>query len=354
MNSCKNIFFAATLALTGAAPLFAGPAVYGEAAAPWTAAQAVKLPPAITPEFLKEVARNFGPEAAAGLAVKKEKVAALVNRLKSCGLSAEDLNTADKYFTPDFKAELRRFAEQGCAADVKPSAAASGPAAARSASLDRLETLSVSGSLATYAGAAKFFDGSASKGAVAVPAAAAAGQSRPSGQASVQAPAAKPLSSNVPALRSASPVSGGARIERPADLGLDGRVNQALAYWTAMRRENWAAYKNGDLSGAARAKAFLKAAAGGGFGGLLTLSNLPQVEIAAARLGWDSGQGASAAVIAGDSVKLAFHAGVFALALAPIPISKVLRAAAAGEAWAITMSAAIASGPVNRYVVRVF
>ena len=354
MNSCKHILIAAALALTGAAPLFAGPAVYGEAAARWTAGQAVKLPPAITPEFLKEVERGFGPEAAAGLAEKKEKVSALVNRLKSCALNAEDLNTANRYFTPDLKAEIRRFAQQGCAVDVAPPAAASGSAAARSASLDRLETLSVSGSLATYAGAARFFDGSASKGAAAVPAAAVAGQSRPSSQASVQAPAAKPLSSNVPALRAASPVSGGAKIERPADLGLDGRVNQALAYWTALRRENWAAYKNGDLTGAAKAKAFLKAAVGGGFGGLLTLSNLPNVETAAARLGWDSGQGAGAVVLAGDSVKLAFHSGVFALALAPIPISKVLRAAAAGEAWAITMSAAMASGPVNRYVVRVF
>ena len=75
---------------------------------------------------------------------------------------------------------------------------------------------------------------------------------------------------------------------------------------------------------------------------------------AAARLGWDCGQRAGAAVIAGDTVKLVFHSGVFALALAPIPISKVLRAAAAGEGWAIAMSAAMASGPVNRYVVHVF
>ena len=75
---------------------------------------------------------------------------------------------------------------------------------------------------------------------------------------------------------------------------------------------------------------------------------------AAAQLGWDSGRGAGAQVMTGDAVKQSFHSGVFALALAPIPISKILRAAAAGEAWAITMSAAMASGPVNRYVVRVF
>src|SRR3989338_2860974 len=82
MNLRKNILVNAALALTWAAPLFAGPVAYREAAAPWSSAQAAKLTPAITAEFLKEVKKDFGAGAAAGLSEKKEKVSALLARFK--------------------------------------------------------------------------------------------------------------------------------------------------------------------------------------------------------------------------------------------------------------------------------
>ncbi len=137
--------------------------------------------------------------------------------------------------------------------------------------------------------------------------------------------------------------------ERPAGLGEDGRVHQAMAYWLTMRRENWTALKAGELTGAGKAKAAGKLAAGAVFHGLLWLSNIDNVEIAAARLGWDVGSGAGAGVIAADAAKLVFHSAVFALMLAPIPLNKVAKAALAGKPWAIAFVGAMAAGPINRY-----
>ncbi|MDO8806222.1 MAG: hypothetical protein Q7R35_17535 [Elusimicrobiota bacterium] len=348
MISRKNIIFATALALSGAAPLFAGPVVYGVAAAPWSAEQAVKLPPELTPVFLKAVEKDFGPAAAAGLTDKKEKVSALVGRFKSCALNAEDVETAEKYFTPDFNAEVRYFAARGCAEYKEPAEGRS--AAARPASLNNLESLSAAGAFATSEGSARFFDGARSQGA-AVPVKAGGPvyqAARPAAQAAVTAPSSKPLSSNVPALRVES---ASAKTERPADLGKDGRVNQALAHWTALRKQNWEASKK--LSGAERARALMNAAVGAGFGGLLTLSNLPNVEIAAARLGWDVGQGAGAGAITWDATKLGFHSGVFLLALAPIPTFRIFSAAMAGEGWAVALVGAMAAGPVNSYILRI-
>ena len=351
MISCKNIIFATALAFW-AAPLFAGGLAYKEAAAPWSAEQAVKLPPELTPGFLKIVERDFGPAAAAGLSEKKEKVSALVLRFKSCALNAEDLETAEKYFTADFNAEVRYFKGRGCAEYKEP---AEGRAvAARSVSVNNLEGLSASGAFTTSEGSARFFDGAKYAGAAAVPVKAGGPLSPAAGraaQAAVTAPSSKPLSSHVPALRAESPAQKSAKLERPADLGKDGRVNQAAAYWTALRKQNWEASKS--LSGAEKAKALMKAAAGAGLGGLLALSNLPNVEIAAARLGWDAGSGAGAGTIAADSVRLVFHSGVFLLALAPIPTVKIFRAAAAGETWAVSLVGAMAAGPVNRYILRI-
>lgn len=351
MNLRKNILINAALALGWAAPLFAGPAVYGEAAAPWSSGQAAKLIPAITADFLREVKKDIGPSQAAALAEKKEKVSALLGRFKDCSLNAGDLKTAEKYFTADFKAEVLFFAGEGCA---KFKASAEGRAAApHSASLGDLENLSASGALATSAGSAKFFDGAKNGGEAAITVKGGWSGYQAGRQAALSAPSSKPLSSNVPALRSESPVQAVAKPERPANLGKDGRVNQALDYWNDLRRQNWEAYKKGDLAGAEKAKALLKAAAGAGFGGLLYYSNLPNVEIAAARLGWDVGSGAGAGTVAWSATKLVFHSGVFVLALAPIPLLKVAKAALAGEGWAVAVMGAMAAGPVNRYLLRI-
>lgn len=351
MNLRKNLFLSAALALNGAAPLFAGPAVYREAAAPWSAGQAAKMVPAITSDFLREVKKDIGAAEAAALAEKREKVSALLGRFRDCSLDAGDLKTAEKYFTPDFKAEVRFFAGQGCA-EFKASAEGR-TSAPRSVSLDELQGLSASGALATAEGSAKFFDGANKAGEAAITVKGGWSGYQAGRQAVLSAPSSKPLSSNVPALRAESPVQAGAKIERPAHLGKDGRVNQALGYWNDLRRQNWAAYKKGDLAGAEKAKALLKAAAGAGLGGLLYYSNLPNVEIAAARLGWDVGSGAGAGTVAWSATKLVFHSGVFVLALAPIPLLKVAKAALAGEGWAVAVMGAMAAGPVNRYILRI-
>ena len=342
----KNIIAAAALALAWAGPLFAGTVSYQAAAAPWSAEQALKLPTELTAAFLKTVEKDFGPAASDGLSEKKEKVAALVKRFKSCALNAEDQRTAERYFTADFKAEVRYFAGAGCA--VFRESAEGRPDSARSVSLNELEGFSASGVLSTSEGSARFFDGAGSKSAAVITAAAAGGQYRPAAGAAAALPFSKTLSSAVPALRAET---GKSKVERPADLGMDGPVNQALVYWSDLRKRNWEAYKKEGLTGTEKAKALMKAAAGAGFGGLLTLSNLPNVEIAGARLRWDIGQGAGAGVITADAVRLVFHSGVFVMALAPIPVLKVAQAAIAGEGWAIALIGAMAAGPVNRYVL---
>ena len=334
-----------------ASPLFCAPLAYREAAAPWSAEQAIKLPPAITQDFLKDVKNGVGPAAAEGLSDKKEKVSALVKRFKSCALNAEDLKTAEKYFTPDFKAEVRYFAGEGCAKFIK---AAEGRAAApQSVSLNGLEGLSAAGAFATAEGSARIFDGAKNGGPA--PVAVKGGWS--GYQAGRQAAAAaasssKPLASNVPALRADAAPSVTPKPERPANLGEDGRVHQAQAYWSALRRENWEAFKKGE-NNSEKARALLKAAAGAGLGGLLYYSNLAQVETAAARLGWDAGAGAGAGTVAWDATKLVFHSAVFVLALAPIPMLKVAKAALAGEGWAVALMGAMTAGPVNRYILRI-
>lgn len=344
--SRKDLFITAALALACAPSLFAGAPSYNEAAGRWTAQQALSLPGAITPAYLKEVEAAAGPARAAALAEKKTKVSALLARFKTCALNGEDLKTAEKYFTEEFKGEIGYFAGGGCAAFRE---AADGQAAAPSADLSDIEAFAASGQFGTREGAARFFDGSAARrGAAPAVAAAAARPSAPAQAAAPSAPAAKkPLSSRVPmpaAMRQAMTPP-----ERPADLGKDGRVHRAMSYWLEMRRENWGALRGGELTGAAKAKAAGKLAAGAFFHGLLWMSNLDNVEIAAARLGWDVGAGAGAGVIAADAAKLVFHSAVFALMLAPIPLGKVAQAALAGQPWAIAFVGAMAAGPINRY-----
>ncbi len=350
MISRKNILISAALALTGAAPLFAGASIYQAALAPWSAEQAIKLPPAITPDFLKGVERDFGSGAASGLSVKKVKVEALLKRFKTCDLNAEDVKTADKYFAGELRAQVIFFASQGCAA-VKEAAAGHAPAAPQSASLSNLQGLSASGNISTYEGSARFFDGASGKGSAvaAVTASASLSSGRPS---PVTAVPAKPLSSKVPAMGAEVSRVESRKPERPANLGSDGMVHQALDYWGAMRHENWAAFKKAD-NGADKAKALLMAAAGAGFGGLIMYSNLAAVETDSARLRWDAKHGAGAGTMTADSAKLVFNAGVFILAFAPIPMLKVAKAALAGEVWAIALVAAMGAGTVNHYVVHV-
>lgn len=345
MRSRNNIYISAALFFICAPALFAGPVTYREAAALWNGRQAVELTLELTPAFLKEVKAERGPAAAAALAEKRERVSALVERFKACALRAEDLASAEKYFLPEFKAEVRYFAGEGCAAFK---AAAAAPAAPASASA---ENLAAAGSLNTGAASARFFDGASARGEAAPAVSGAAGRAAAAAPSSAPAAArsSKPLASRVPlppSVRASMTAP-----ERPADLGKDGRVHQAMAYWAALRKEGWSAYKGGELTGAAKAKALAKAAAGAGFYGLLYFSNLDNVETAAARLGWDVGVGAGAGVIAADAAKLVFHSAVFAMMLAPIPLSKVAKAAVAGEPWAIAFVGAMAAGPVNRYIL---
>lgn len=342
-SSRKNIFLSAALALCCAPALFAAAPVYKEAAAPWTLEQAARLPKAMTPEFFGAVAAERGPDAAARLAEKKEKVSALLGRYRDCALRPGDAETAEKYFTPELAAELRFLADGGCEA-FKTAAARAKPLEA-AGRIDGLEAAALSGSLATSEGAARFFDGSASRGAAALPAVSA-------GPASAARPAAaapqpsRPLASRVPAVVT-EPFRAANNVQRPAEVGY-GRVNQAVDFWAKMRKDGWQAYRGGNLSGGEKAEALGKAAAGAVFGALLFYSNLPAVEKAGARLRYDIKQGQGGKVIAADAAKLAFQSGVTLLALAPIPVINVVKAALAGEAWAIALLAAFAAGPVNR------
>ncbi len=347
MNAIQKVLIALLL-LTIPAFCFAGPVSYSEASAPWSVEQAQRLPKALTAEILKEIQAANGAPAAAALAEKKEKVSALVGRLKACSLKAEDIKTAEKYFTPEFKDQVRFVAARGCAG-VQAAAVRKVPA--QPASVSGLEKISASGALSTYNGSARFFDGSSASGASAVLMAAgnAAGAARP---AAARAHAVKPLSSVVPVPAAAEKTTV-ASPRRPENLGEEGMAHQAMRYWDSLRKEGWNDYKKGELKGADKARALGKAAAGAAFGGILTFSNLLNVEKAAARLGWDSGSGASGGVIAADSAKLVFHSGVFIMALAPIPMLKAAKAALAGEAWGIAVMSATAAGPANRYVLHV-
>ncbi|MDD5209499.1 MAG: hypothetical protein PHV36_08935 [Elusimicrobiales bacterium] len=352
MKTCKNMLIAGALALNWAAPLFAGPALYGEAAAPWSAEQAAKLPPAITADFLKEVKKDFGTAAADGLAEKKNRVSALLNKFKDCSLNRADLDKTEKYFTPGFKAELRYFAGRGCA-EFRESAVGKAPAA-RSASLGAIEAGAASGALNTREGAARFFDG-AVHGAGAAPVTGGGpvySADNMAAKAAVSALPSKRLAANVPAPRAEAPAPGKIKIKAPANIGEDGRVHQAVNHWNEMRENNWEIAKNPG-KGSERVKALLKAGAASAFEGLLIYSNLSAVEKGGARVRWDAKHGAAAGTIAGDSAKLAFNSAVFFLAFAPIPFLKVAKAALAGEAWAIAMMGAMSAGSVNRYIVHV-
>jgi hypothetical protein len=338
-----KLILSAALAFSPALTYAAG-LTYKEAAAPWSSQAAGRLAPQITADFLKDVRIGQGPAAAEALSEKKAKVSDLLKRFGACTLNAEDVKAADKYLDPEFRSAVKYFAGTGCAAVRE--AAAGHAAVPRSASLSGLEGISASGAFATYGGSARFFDGASSAGPCPVRPAVNAGAA--GGHAVyVQAAQAKPLSSAVPAPPVPAAAAVHARPERPADIGQDGMVHQAMAFWNSMRKENWQAFKNADTAGA-RAKALLKAGIGAGFGGLLAYSNLANVETEAAKLGWDAGAHAGAGKITADSARLLFHCGVTFLTLAPIPMLSVAKGVIHGEAWAIALAAAMSAGTVNR------
>lgn len=335
----------AALAFMAASSAFAAPVTYKEAAAPWSLEQALRLAPALTPEVLK----SFEPAAAEKLAAKQREVSGLLKRYAVCALNAEDQKTSEKHLSKEFQAEIKHYANGGCAA-LKAGEAAYRPAP-QAASLEAVSALSASGSFATAQGAARFYDGASGGGSAALPVAAGAGAAAPAAAYTAQPAKASPLSSNVPQLRAQAPER--ARPVVPEGLGQDGMVNTAVAYWSAMRRQNVAAIRSGDLEGAEKAKAYLKAAAAVGFGGLLFYSNLSNVEVAAARLRWAVQNDAGGRVVAAEAGKFAFHSAIFILAFAPIPMVKVAQAALAGEAWALAVVAAIAVGPIDRYITHI-
>jgi len=346
MRTTKKIILTSALAVLTAPYAFSLdlPALYKEAAAPWSIEQAVKLPAALTPETLKAISGNYGAPAAARLVDKKDRVSALVKRFGTCDLNGTDRVTAEKHLNKEFKAEVLYFADHGCKAVKEALAGAGKGGSARSASLESLE--GISGSLATAEGAAEFFDGSNNSGR-----AAEAVRSVVSGRKAGAAPSAGAdklrLPYRMPYLSDRAEDSN--NVPPMPDIKETGRVHQAIAYWDEMAKRNWERRENS--KGAEKAKAAAKAAVAFGFSALLLLSNLPQVEKAGARLRWDIKNGARGRTIAADSVKLAFHSGVVLLAFLPIPLTAVGKAALAGSPWAIAMLVAMTTGPINHYLV---
>jgi len=349
MKHYRNILAVAALAFTAASSAFAAPVAYTEAAAPWSLQQALRITPALTPEAIKAFEAAHGPDAAQ-LAAKRQSVSELLKRYSVCALKPEDQKTAAKYLSKEFQAEIKYYANGGCAS-LKAGEGAHRPAPT-AASLETVAALSASGALNTAEGSARFFDGSLKGGSADMPAVSAGGaRPAPAPVQAIRPASGKPLSSKVPELRAAAPEKKASVV--PEGLGQGGMVNTAVDYWSAMRKENWAAIKKGDLEGAEKAKAYAKAAAAAGFGGLLFYSNLPNVETAAARMRWAIKNDAGGKVVAAEIGKFAFHSGIFILALAPIPFTKLVKAALAGEVWAIAVVGAIAVGPIDRYITHI-
>ncbi len=321
------------------------PALYKEASSAWSSEQTVRLPSVLTPEILAAVAKNYGESAAKELAVKKEKVSALVKRFRTCDLNGEDLKTADTLLNKEFKTEVIYFASYGCKAVKEHQAGAAAAGSAQTASFGGLEALSASiGSVDSYS---RFFDGSKNSGRVSETV--AHGPVGPEAGFETPPPAKRtPLASKVPSLNSAAQIPAPAPMQ---DINMTGLVHQAVNYWDEVRERNWEAVERGDLKGAQKAKAAAAAAVAFGFAALLLIANLPKVEETGAKLRYDISRGAQGKVIAVDSAKLAFHVGVSALTLLPIPMVSVAKAALAGSPWALALLASMTVGPINRYVI---
>ena len=317
----------------------AAPLSYAQASAPWGAAQAAQFAPQITDEFLVRVESEHGREAAAALAEKARKVPELLERLGGCRQKRGDAAAAEKFFTPELRAAAALSAAEACSAERGRSAA---PAAAeRITYFSALEAASASGAFDTRAGSARFFDGS-------VKSAPAAALSVPAGAPARYGELARPIP--VPRLQPREIVS-----KPPPPVGWAapppekqaGPFNRAAAYLSDLRRENWADFKGGELSGARRGKALGKAAAGAVLGFALWYTNLAAVETAAVRLRRDRAAGAPPRVLWADTGKLAFHIGLSMIA--PIPIANISAAVAAGRLWGYVVVGYVGVAIANRY-----
>ena len=342
----KHAVFLAVLVAAGAVSARAEglAAVYALGQARWSAANAPRAVALLTPENLSAIKTFYGPGAAQALTVKKDKVSGLLARYAVCELTGADAAAGVKYLRSDFSREISYLAGGGCL-KIKEAIAACAP---QSASLERISSLALAGSYSPAA-SAELFDGAKGKGSVSAPVAqdVSAYAVKPVGViAAASPPAAKPLSSSVPALKPQAAKFVKSASGYPADMGMDGPVNRASIYWETMARENWKIYRSGEEAGA-----FAKAVAGAGFYGALQLSGLPRIEVSASRLGWDVGSGAGAGIIATDSARLAFRSAVFMVCLLPVSIVTVSKAALAGKAWAITVLAVINAGLINKYVI---
>jgi len=348
VRNSRAIVISAALAMPAASYAMAQdiPALYKEASAPWSAELAVKLPPLLTPEILAAIGKNYGAPAAKKLAVKKEKVSALADHFKACSLTVEDLKTAKKYLDKKFGAEINYFASYGCKTVKETMAGLNTAAPAQSASLGRLEEFSAY--RGDSASAARFFDGSRNRGKAREPV--TIGAAEPPDALDLRAPVKTRLTAAVPSLDPKTEVSKPVSAPMP-DINKYGPVHQAVNYWADMREKGWRTYKNGGLSDPKTAKGLAKAAIGGGFEKLLTYSNLPRVELAAAQLGWDSGGNAPRMTIVADTLKLTFHSAVAFLLLCPLPITRTAQAAWSGDATAQLLARRIGGTAFNRLVL---
>lgn len=323
------------------------PAFYKEASAPWSAEQAVKLPSVLTPEVLTEIGEKYGAAAGQELADKKEKVSALVDRFRTCGLNEEDLKTAEKHLDKEFKEKVAYFASYGCKVVMESPADVNAAGSARPALLGGLEELSASpGSGESYS---RFFDGSGNIGRApeAVMGAAAGPEARLEPGAPVKRTT---LVSKVTSLISRAGISKPDPDPVPG-INEAGRLQKAVNYLTAMRKRNWKAVKSGELNGVQKAEAEIKAAGAFGLATLLKMTNLPRAEKAGIRLRRDISQGARGRVIIVDALKLAFHSGVVVVGMLPISIGSIVQGAMNGSPWAIAQLAARTAGPVNNYLL---
>jgi len=198
---------------------------------------------------------------------------------------------------------------------------------------------------AAFENGARLFDGAADRGPVAEAVSAGVSAAGNAASAKERVPAgARPLAAGVPALN-------GAAVPEPPMPSIEenGRANQSLRFWQAMRKESYWAIKKGDLTTVEKVKEAARLAGGTFFGGLLMYSNLPQIEKAAARLGWDNGRGAGGKVIAGDIAKLAFHSAILLIVF--LPISSIVNGVARLEPWAVGLVGLKAGGYINSYVL---
>jgi hypothetical protein len=346
MPSGKKIFLSAALAVLTApcAPAQDLPALYKEARAPWSNTQAVRLPLALTTDTLTAIGKNYGAAAGEELAVKKEKVAALTDRFRTCSLNGEDLETAAKYLDKQFKADVEYYAYYGCKA-VKESLEGGGAAGqARTASLAGLENFAAG--LRDSESSARFFDGAGGGGRDAEPVRTVAAW--PGLRFATRTTVNRTeLASKVPSLYPQAGLTGQAPAVMP-DINQTGRIHRAVNYCEAMRLEGWQAVKTGGLTIMGTIKALGKTFVGGISEAVLRFSDLPEAEEAAARLSWDVAHKAPAKVIAADALVLTIYSGIALLIF--VPMGPTIKTALSGSPWAVARLAVMTAGVIAKFV----